>query len=190
MNKSCKLALFVGGLAILTTAVLAQVTPDPVNNGTTMPPTTPVTTPADPMTPPLSPTPSAPQVDKSSNTIQPRNSASQANAAARLYGTDTARFKTMDTNNDGRISRAEFTLAGDNQLNAAGSTTPVLIDGSIDKTGTKPWDKKSPQDATATTDSNIMVSANSVEAFRQLDTDNDGYLTQAELAAAGAPDVK
>jgi hypothetical protein len=176
MNKSRKLTTLLGGLVILATA-LAQVA-DPAK-------------PADPMAPPVSPTPSAPQVDLSSNTIQPRNATPPANARAGLYGTDASLFKAMDTNNDGRISRAEFTLSGDNQLNATSNTAPVPVDSALDKTGTKPWDKKSEaRDAPAITDSNITVSANSVEAFRQLDTDNDGYLTQAELAAARVRDVK
>lgn len=88
------------------------------------------------------------------------------------------RFKALDTDRDNRISRAEFTLApnlGFPMPDAAGNNTG----------------RSERKEAVGVTDSNITSRQGSspVALFNELDTDQDGFLSQAELAAHHREDL-
>lgn len=87
------------------------------------------------------------------------------------------RFKALDTDRDNRISRAEFTLAPNLGLQTG--------------KGTGVTNKARDLEAVGVTDSNITVrqSSSPVALFNEIDTDNDGFLSQAELALHTGNDV-
>lgn len=101
----------------------------------------------------------------SDNTANP---SPNANTMYQLPPADEAlRFTNLDKDNDGRISRAEFTLASP-QLQIGGKV--------LSAAGNQPDPRANA--------SGIGVSANnSVELFKLIDTDNDGFLSHAELDA-------
>ena len=169
MNHSRKLATLLGGLSLLTVAAFAQ-DKDPARTGST-----------GPAIPPASQSAS-----KSSPSIDSRNSASDTGLSA-----GAAQFKILDSDNDGRISRTEYTASVPKVEGSANGT--VTADAKSTKTEKKHWwsrKDKDTTDATATTDSNLSSSGNTVELFSQLDTNSDGYLSQAELSATRAHNVQ
>lgn len=91
--------------------------------------------------------------------------------------TEATRFSALDTDGDNRISRSEFTLASNLQLqtgDAPGVAGETPAEG-----------RQSPgRVAAGTTDSSFTSprSSSSVELFNQIDTDKDGFLSRAELA--------
>jgi hypothetical protein len=98
--------------------------------------------------------------------------------AGRVTG-EATRFKALDTDADGRISRAEFTLAPNQPIEEVGSAA-----GNREGIKKPWWSRKSAsQNASATTDSNIGTPTNTAEVFEQLDSDKDGFLSRVELAA-------
>jgi len=115
----------------------------------------------------------------------PAQSLTQATAESQLpaevdrFTAESTRFKTLDTDSDGRLSRAEFTLAPNQPIEKASGATEL---SSAPK---KPWwsRRSTGQNASGATDSNIGTPTDVVEVFEQLDTDKDGFLSRAELAA-------
>jgi hypothetical protein len=185
MNNSHKLAALLGGLTLVTVSALAQNT-DPANNGVSMPSTTPAATPTTPVapTPSVSTAPASKTNPSTDATQSARRITPSSDANGAVNDSDISRFKAMDTDNDGRVSRAEFTLSAESHLDAASTNGAVIADGKADQVGKAAADDKSATAATATTDTNLSISGNSFETFKRLDTDEDGYLSQAELAAA------
>ncbi len=95
-------------------------------------------------------------------------------------GADSTRFNVLDTDSDGRISQAEFTLAPNKPIEDA------TRGGEAERASTKNPDLPSradQQNATGVTDSNIGTRTDVAERFQELDTDKDGFLSRAELAA-------
>lgn len=92
---------------------------------------------------------------------------------------DASRFKSLDTDNDGRLSRAEFALANSQTLQTDETSTA--------KTEKKHWWNKKKADDKVTTD--VNASASSTASFDALDTDKDGYLSSAEVAAQHNSDM-
>lgn len=93
---------------------------------------------------------------------------------------DTTRFKALDTDGDKRISRAEFTLAPNLGLQTGNSSDNAAKEDQ----GEGAARQSSGQVASGVTDSNLTgrQSSSSVALFNEIDTDNDGFISQAELA--------
>lgn len=100
--------------------------------------------------------------------------------------TASTRFKALDTDGDNRISRAEFTLAPNLNLQTGSGGADKA--GQLD-TGGRASERRT---ASATTDSSLEAgrSPRSYELFNQLDTDKDGFLSRAELAGGGETEGK
>ena len=109
-----------------------------------------------------------------------------------------AKIKMLDTNGDGRLSRAEFVAGKEEQLrkldaNNDGVVTPGETSTSAPTEKQHFWNHtdKTKTDKINMADANGdgKVTADEAAAyadklFTQLDTNNDGYLTVAELEAA------
>lgn len=103
-------------------------------------------------------------------------------ATPSLFANDNmtaAKFKTYDTDNDGRISQAEF-VAGcqqdNNQKLDANNNGTVNAD---EKSATTPAKKHWWSRGNGDRDD----SKADVKLFKKLDTNNDGYLSEAEFTA-------
>ncbi len=100
-------------------------------------------------------------------------------------------FKAMDSDNDGRISRAEFTTAKSRasaKMDANSDGTVSADEKSAAKTEKKHWWNRTAADKTdkSTMNSDGTVSSTDTAAaamFDRLDTNQDGYLSESELAA-------
>jgi hypothetical protein len=107
------------------------------------------------------------------------NANANLNAGAGFYGPGASQFKTIDSDADGRISRAEFTTSASLDLNLDANRDGIVSTeeraAAPDKKGT--WTQRS-NDGTP--------DMNPAETFAKLDADNDGFLSQNELASANA----
>lgn len=112
------------------------------------------------------------------------NANADLNASAGFYGPGASQFKNIDTDADGRISRAEFTTSASTAASltqspgTTDSTTAARADQNAGKTEKKHWWSRSSKSASDDTDPS--------ETFTKLDTDNDGFLSQNELANANS----
>jgi len=109
-----------------------------------------------------------------------QDSSPKAAAQADRFTTESTRFKALDTDNDGRLSRAEFTLAPN--LEPVEKAAESTERSSASKTP-EAARRSAGQNAAGANDSNIGTPTNTAEIFEQLDTDKDGFLSRAELAA-------
>jgi hypothetical protein len=111
------------------------------------------------------------------------NANADLNAGAGFYGPGASQFKNIDSDADGRISRAEFTAAGSaatSLTSGSSTTTGTTADAAAGKTEKKHWWNRSSSSDKASGDMDPS------ETFSKLDTDNDGFLSQSELANANA----
>ena len=206
MKNYRQLATILGGLTVLTAALFAQTPPvaasaaargaapapvsppvtpgapsvvpppapmNPATPGTPVlvnPPVTPalppVAPPAEPMKPAIPAVNPSPVV-QADTTVTPATAnsttASTTGALNAPGGMNSLRLSVVDTNGDGKISSAEYT--------AYMSRTGAASTGATTKT------------PTSTTSASTSVSSN--PAFLDLDTNHDGYLSQAEIDAGG-----
>ncbi|HWA25850.1 MAG TPA: hypothetical protein VG734_09325 [Lacunisphaera sp.] len=167
MKTSSKYLSLLGGLVCLTLSAPAQSYPDSSKGSQSS------------TTRPSSSTSSS-QSSKN-DTMSPSTNDSTSRSNTSSYNSQSStiagqRFNNLDKDNDGKISRSEFTLA-----------SPQLQSGQNDtgKTEKKHWWNRNSSDkkATSTTDSDVTSASSSVEMFNQLDTDKDGFLSQSELNA-------
>jgi hypothetical protein len=147
MNQSIKIAGLIGALSLLAVTAAAQATYPSSSK--------PATTPASQASP------------RASTSV----SGSTGNSSI-----DSARFKSLDTDGDGRVSRSEFT-AGSSQI--TGNTGMATETGKEEKKHW--WSRKS--DDSKSSDVAVSERQNSIEQFNQLDTNKDGFLTSDECAA-------
>jgi Ca2+-binding EF-hand superfamily protein len=108
------------------------------------------------------------------------NAGSSLNATTGFYGPGAAQFKTIDTDADGRISRAEFTASAslDLSLDADRDGIVTASERAAAPTGQNSALSRRSSDGTADSDP--------AQTFAKLDADNDGFLSQNELASANA----
>lgn len=111
------------------------------------------------------------------------NTNADLNASAGFYGPGASQFKNIDTDADGRISRAEFTTSASTaasltQGSGSSSTNATSSDQSSAKPEKKHWWSRRSDKANDDSDPS--------ETFTKLDTDNDGFLSQNELANANS----
>ncbi|HVZ63131.1 MAG TPA: EF-hand domain-containing protein [Lacunisphaera sp.] len=105
-------------------------------------------------------------------------------AAPSLFAADNmpaSKFKAYDTDNDGRISQAEY-IAGCQQdstrkLDANNDGTVSASEKSTATPEKKHWWSRSDNSAGDDTKADA-------KRFKKLDTNNDGYLSEAEFSAA------
>jgi hypothetical protein len=122
------------------------------------------------------PSPAMPPPPAQSMTQAP---SSNAPVQTDRYTAESTRFKALDTDGDGRLSRAEFTLAPNHE--------PITDDTGVSEPRTVKKNETSrrsaEQNAAGANDSNVGSPTNSAEIFEALDTNKDGFLNRAELAA-------
>ena len=106
----------------------------------------------------VAPVAAAPPADKNENT---------PNKADKKAGALTALFKKLDTNNDGKVSQAEFAKLKD---------AAQAIKGEVGKK-TKPAKVAKAKKAKKAAKKADKTAA----LFKKLDTNNDGFLTPAEF---------
>ncbi len=194
MNHSYKLATLLSGLTLLTTAAFAQQSPKPnpsrpATNTPSSQTATPATTPAEDMTPTYrtntpastSPATTTPAASTPANSSTNANTNADLNASAGFDGPGASHFKMIDADKDGRISRTEFTTAGSASLTLDANKDGMVTaeEKAAGKGEKKHWWSRKDKDVTGT-------DMNSAETFAQMDTDNDGFLSQSEMASAHA----
>ncbi len=184
MNNSRTFAAVLSGLTLLTVSALAQSggsgsgsssSSSGSNSGATgvrSSTTSPASTSATP-----SATPSGSTVATPSTTTPGAMNSSNANID--VNGNATAsQFKSFDTDADGRISRAEFAASGiaAASLHGSSDTSATSATGTDSTKGEKKhwWSRSSDKSA----------DSDPAAEFAKLDTDNDGFLSQSELAHA------
>jgi len=103
------------------------------------------------------------------------------------------KFKRLDTDGDGRISRAEFAAAKQEKFNKLDANNDGVVSAdekAAASTGKKHWwsSDKAADKSTMDTNQDHQLSATEEAAaadrtFNRLDTNSDGYLSESEFAA-------
>jgi Ca2+-binding EF-hand superfamily protein len=168
MNNSRKLAslLFTGTLAVLAVPAFAQSSTTTPSSGSSASQTEPY----------RGSTGSAVSGSSStSGTGSMSGAGQQSGSTSGTLSNSTSQsssmdFTSLDSDQDGRISLSEFTAQGSSSSSVSGSASSSDVNAR--SSGSSSWssDDKSKKE----------------EKFRKADTDRDGYLSAAELAACQA----
>ena len=196
MKKTYRFAMTLGGLTVLTAALFAQtpaapapplqpgVAPAP-GNPATMPPVQPISPPAEP-TNPMNPTnPTNPHIYAApvvpvNSPVTPSTPTPTTTPALNSSGvTNFAAYSAMDSDGDGKVSAAEYSMYQSRTNAAAMGANPTPPPAA--KRGF--WSRMfHGDDKTVTAGASIRSNPN----FIDLDTNHDGYLSQIEIDAGNS----
>ena len=200
MKAYRQLATFLGGLAILTAALLAQSTPaastavkpppppvPPVQMPNSPPVLEQANTPTPATMPPVEPAVPVPPDSTLTPSAPPVSTATAGSINVTGTGTGSRNpvvFSSLDTNGDGKISPEEYAAyVAQGSTGSAGlavpPATPPVKRGFWHRMFHR--DEKTVPTTSANTGAGVSVSSN--PPFADLDTNHDGYLSQDELAA-------
>jgi hypothetical protein len=168
MNKSRIIATFVSGVTLFAVSAFAQTSGS--STGSSSGSTSGSTNRQSPST-------TSGTSGSSTSGTSSMNSSTTGSTGSSAYNADSSadsasRFKSLDTDGDGRISRAEF-MAGASTSTDTTATSTSSTDSSSGKGEKKHWWSRRSSDKDDTDPS---------ETFAKLDKDNDGFLSQSELA--------
>jgi hypothetical protein len=185
MKLSRQTTALVSSLALLSVAAFAQQTP--ASNPSSNPASTPERMPADPQV--TAPSAAATNPNARTDTTAragtnaqgTMNAQANSNANAGLFaGPDAGQLAKIDTDHDGRISRAEF-LASDAKMTPLDTNNDGVVSADEQAAAAKGqkkhwWSRKDSSGA----------EMDQADVFAKLDTNKDGYLSAEELAQVRA----